>query len=187
MKFFKPLSIIINALWFIVGCSPTLKIYPYDDKNRTGKGQLNDTVFNELRHYLKEHTSSTIKDTIIIKYDYNNETCWNRLDEREDENIMGFVKRKQQAMEQMLTTRKNVSSFNFREPGENLNKLKLWDSTIIIDSSKQLYHLLFMRNYNCGNSILVLPDKRFIYILSDPHSEIFYLTSKQIEFILNDK
>jgi hypothetical protein len=178
---------IITILTIAGSCGTTAKLYPYDDKNRTIVGQLSDSEFVALKQYLIATTNSNLKDTIIIKYDFNNETCWERLDQREDENIMGFVKRHQEAMQQVLATRKNVSAFDFREPGDNLNKIKMWDNSIIIDSSMQLFNLFFKYRSNCGNSIIVMPDKKFVYIHSDPHSEILYLTQKQIENILNAK
>ena len=180
--------VITIALLLGQSCRTTSSVfYPYDDKNRTVNGELNDSMFSVLKKYLQDYSQFNIKDTIIIKYDFNNETCWSRLDEKDDEHIMRFVKRNQQNMRLISTTRTNVSAFNFREPGDNVNKLKLWDSSIIIDSSKQLYNLLFRQSYNCGNSILVMPNKRFIYIGSDPHSAIFYLSGRQIEALLNDK
>jgi len=188
MKNRKIIFLSFLVLTLTQNCTTTSKVYyPYNDKKRVGNGLLEDTIFISLKSFLQKYTQDIIKDTIIIKYDYNNETCWNNLDESDDERIMKFVKRKQQSMKQVSQSRKNISLFNFREPGDNLNKLKLWDSTIIIDNRKELYNLLFPHKFNCGNSILILPDKRFIYIGSDPHSEAFYLTGKQIEGILNDK
>ena len=180
------LSLII-VLTIAESCTTTSKLYPYDDKNRTFTGQLSDSEFVALKQYLISATNSNLKDTIIIKYDFNNETCWERLDQSEDDYIMVFVNRHQELVQQVLATRKNVSVFDFREPGDNLNKIKMLDTTIIIDSSKQLLNLFFKLHSNCGSSIIVMPDKKFLYIISDPHSEILHLTQKQIEGILNAK
>jgi len=120
----------------------------------------------------------------IFEIPEKNDNCTITSIKKVEDNLMLWFSKIPKEVSQ---SRKNISLFNFREPGDNLNKLKLWDSTIIIDNRKELYNLLFPHKFNCGNSILILPDKRFIYIGSDPHSEAFYLTGKQIEGILNDK
>jgi len=178
---------IITILIIAESCGTISQLYRYDDKNRTYIGQLNDTTFTALIKYLTTTTNSKLKDTIIIKYDYNKETCWDNLDEKEDEYIMGFVRRHKERVQKVFAIRKNVSVFDFREPGNNLNKIKKWDSSIIIDSSKQLFNLLFKERCTCGSSIIVMPDKRFIFLRSDSHSEALDLTQKQIEALLNKK
>jgi len=116
---------------------------------------------------------------------YNNDTCWNILDKKSAKHIKDFVRRRKERVQQVLATRHNVSVFNFREPGNNLNKIKKWDNSILIDSSKQLYNLIFIERCTCGNSIIVMPDKRFVFMRSDPHLEVLNLTQKQIEKILS--
>jgi hypothetical protein len=137
--------------------------------------------------FLNTVTNTSLKDTIIIKYDFNNETCWDLLDQKDDNHIMGFVARHQERVQHVLKTRQNVSVFNFREPGNNLNKIIKWDKSIIIDSSKQLFNLLFKDRCTCGSSILVTPDKQYIFIRSDSHFEALDMTGKQIEEILSKK
>lgn len=75
---------------------------------------------------------------------------------------MAFVTTHQEKVQKTLSTRQNVSVFDFREPGNNLNKIKKWDKSIIIDSSRQLFNLIFKERCACGSSIIVLPDKRFV-------------------------
>jgi hypothetical protein len=183
-KYFLTLfSILIIA----ESCSTTSKLYRYNDKNKTYTGQLNDSTFSALKQYLTSTINSKLKDTIIIKYDYNNETCWNILDEREKDHIMGFVTRHKERVQQVLATRQNVSVFDFREPGNNLNKIKMWDNSIIIDTTKQLMNLLFKERCTCGSSIIVMPDKKFVFLRSDSHSDVLDLPQKQIIEILNKK
>jgi hypothetical protein len=168
-------------------CSTPAKMYYHSDINKTYAGQLNDSVYNAVKKYLVNTTSQNLKDTILIKYDYNNETCWDMLDQREDEHIMGFVTRHQQRIQYVRATRPHVSVFDFREPGKRLNKIKKFDQSIIIDSNKQLFKLLFKERCTCGSSIMIMPDKRFVFLRSDSHSEILYLTQMQIDEILGKK
>lgn len=178
---------IISIVAIAESCGTTSQLYRNDDKNKTYIGQLNDSTFTTLKKYLTTTTNSKLKDTIIIKYDYNNETCWNNLDQSEDEHIMGFVRRHKERVQQVLAIRKNVSVFDFREPGNNVNKIKKWDSSIIIDSSKQLFNLLFKERCTCGSSIIIMPDKRFVFLRSDSHSEVLDFTKKQIEELLSKR
>ena len=175
---------LISILIIVESCNTTSKIYPYYDNNKTSKGQLSDSIFTALNKYLKITEDSKLRDTIIIKYDYNNESCWDILDESDDRHIMDFVSRHQERVQKALLTRKNVLIFEFREPGNNLNKIKKFNNLIIIDKSKQLFNLLFKERSPCGNSIIIMPDKKFVFLRSDSHSRILDLTKQQVEEIL---
>jgi hypothetical protein len=186
MYFFNSLSL-ITALTIAVSCGTSSQLYRSDDKNKIYTGQLSESDFTSLKQYLTFTTNSQLKDTIIIKYDYNNENCWNILDQSEDDYIMGFVIRHKATVKQILAQRQNVSVFDFREPGNNLNKIIKWDSSIIIDSSKHLFNLIFKERCICGSSIIIMPDRRFVFIRSDSHSEALDLTQNQIEEFLSKK
>jgi hypothetical protein len=178
---------LITILTITSSCGTTAQLYRYNDKNKKYSGQLSDSTYKALKHFLTSTTNSKLKDTIVIKYNYNNETCWNTLDQREDEHIMGFVLRHKQMVQQVLATRQNISFFDFREPGEKVNKIIKWDNSIIIDSTKQLFNLVFKERCICGSSIIVMPDKKFVYLRSDSHTEILDLTENRIEEILKMK
>lgn len=168
-------------------CSSISKLYRFDDDERTYIGKLNDSSFTKLKQFLKNSTDSKLKDTIIIKYDYNNESCWNLLDQKDKDYIMGFVTNYNERVEKSLYARPNIGVYNFREPGNNLNKVKKWNNEIRIDSTKLLFNLLFKERCRCGSSILIMPDKRFIFLRSDAHSEILDLTKEQINEIMRRK
>ncbi len=159
----------------MAGCAPQAKLYQNDDVGRTYGGLLSDSVFNSVKRLLTEMTGKDVQDTIIIKYDYDKETCWNNLDQRNDEQIKAVLNHRNNWVRQVLKSRPNISFFHFREPGEQLNKVIRWDSTVYIDSSKQLFHWLFNQRSICGNSIIIMPDKRFVFLRSDPHFEVFGL------------
>jgi len=162
-------------------CTTTSKLYRFDDPNKFAVGQLTDSTFTALRKYLTNSTNAPLKDTIIIKYDYNHETCWNLLDQSEDDHIMSLVREDHDKVRQVVASRRHVSVFNFREPGNSLNKFKKWNNLIIVDNSKTLLNLLFKERCTCGNSIILLPDKRYVFLRSDSHSEALNLTQKLIE------
>lgn len=178
----------LAGLFFIslnmLGCTPTKKLYRNGDSSRISSQQLNDTTFDDLKKYLTSITNAELKDTIIIKYDYNNETCWDELDKRDDDNVKPFITANQERVKSLLMLRKKVSIFAFREPGDKFNKIKKWDKSIIIDSDKYLFNLLFKERSICGNSIIVLPDRRYVFVRSDSHSEAMeYSQEKIIELL----
>ena len=179
-----------NSLIFLlllilnISCGSSPKLYRLDNENRVSSGKISDSVFIELKQFLAS-TNSTVKDTIFIKYDYNYETCWNRLDEQNDDYIRKIISGRQQTVIKHLKLRPEISIFNFREPGNNVNKIKKWDDSIIIDNNKTLFNLLFSKRSTCGNSIMIMPDRQFIFIRSDSHSDILELTQNDIKDILN--
>lgn len=184
---------LLNVISFTIifsiaaSCGTSSQIYSYGNKNKTYTGQLGDSIFLSLKKYLTINANSKLKDTIIIKYDYNNETCWNNLDQSEDENIRGFIKKYKEKILLVLFTRQNVSIFNFREAGNSLNKIKKWDTSIIIDSSKQLFNLIFKERCTCGNSIIIMPNRKFVFVRSDSHFEVLDFSQKRIEEILSNQ
>jgi hypothetical protein len=183
-------KIINNFLIFLViltlniSCGSSSKLYRLENKNRVSSGKISDSEFADLKRFLAS-TNSRVKDTILIKYDYNYETCWNRLDEQNDDYIRKIISGRQQTVINHLKLRPEISIFNFREPGNNVNKIKKWDDSIIIDNNKTLFNLLFSQSSTCGNSIMIMPDRQFIFIRSDSHSDILELTQNDINDILN--
>jgi hypothetical protein len=186
-KHFTNFILLIILLAPIISCTSSAKMYYANDIGKTYTGQLDEATFTTVKQFLISATNLKLNDTLIITYDYNHETCWSHLDESDDDYIMGFVIRHKQRFEQISKTRPNVSIFSFREPGNKINKIKKWDETIIIDSTKKLFELLFKERTTCGSSVLILPDKRFIFFRSDAHSDIFDLNQLEMEKLLLKK
>ncbi|MEO5945938.1 MAG: hypothetical protein ABIP79_03920 [Chitinophagaceae bacterium] len=114
----------IVILIITIGCSSSSQLYRSDDKDKIYSGKLSDSTFISLKQFLATSTNSQLKDTIIIKYDYNNETCWDLLDKKEDNYIKPFIPAHQERIKQVLASRQNISIFDFRKPGQNFNKIK---------------------------------------------------------------
>lgn len=185
MKKYVCFLLIIVVISTVISCASSSKLYSIDNKDRIYSGKLSDSTFNILKDFLRNY--SKLKDTLIIKYDYNYESCWSLLDQSNDAKIMSIVNSNKEQLNEAVKVRENISVFNFREPGKSFNKIKEWNSLIIVDSSKQLYNLIFSERNTCGNSIVVLPDKRFVFIRSDSHFEALDLNQKQIAQLLNTK
>lgn len=176
------ISIVVMSILF--GCSSTGQLYRKEDNNKIYSGKLSDTTYNGLKQYLLASTKVKLNDTIIIKYDYNNETCWDALDQKSEDFISPFVTAHKERLRSLLAERTNVSIFDFREPGTKVNKIKKWNNSIYIDSTKYLFKLLFKKRSTCGSSIIVMPDKNYVFLRSDAHSDAMDYTKSQIQAIL---
>lgn len=148
---------------------------------------LSEQKFVELMSILKTNSKEKIKDTIILKYDFNNESCWNLLDERSKKYIHKVMSGMHTSIEKQRKERFGISILRYREKGNKINKLIRWDSTIVIDSSEKLYHLLLSQRSPCGNSIIILPGRKIIISHFDPHFESLRYSKEKIEAILTKK
>ncbi len=136
------------------------------------KGKLDEQTYNEVIGFLNKY-SNEIKDTILIRYHYNNGACWIIMDKTEgEEEIRSRIKYGQEHLKKAMEARPQLSFFEFREPGNRANKIIKWNNEIIIDTTKTLHRLLFSKEQRCGNSAMILPDRRFIFLQSDPHNEM---------------
>jgi len=159
----------------------------YNDKDN-GKvihGILNDSAYTALKEFCQLQSSSKINDTIIIKYDFNHEHCWSNLDMGDKDHINRVIDNYNASITNSVNSRPSISVFQFREPGNGINKYKKWNTSIGIDSSRLLSNLLFTDQVVCGSSAIILPDKRFILIRSDAHFEALRYTSEMTTAILN--
>jgi hypothetical protein len=148
-------------------------------------GELSANEFTELKQFLQPYSNTPLRDTLAIKYDYNHETCWNRFDERDAKTIKERISHDQSRVRELNTDQFGMSIFRFREEGKSLNKIIKWDSSILIDRDKILYKLLFKRKAICGNSIIVMPDRKFIFIPGDSHMEFLEFTRLTINQVLS--
>ena len=139
-------------------------------KQKVKTGSLSKEEYKAFREYLESKNLAT-KDTIFIKYDFNNETCWDMLDGSGKEYINKVLVGFQKQISDFNKQSRGAIAYNFREPGKNFNKLKLWDPTIIIDDNLFLRKLFFKKKHQCGTSLLILGDGSFATYSSDPHFE----------------
>jgi len=160
------------------------QFYKLGDKGKIIKGELSEADYNSLKSILLENSKSVLPDTLIIKYDYNNETCWMFLDSKNDDDIDSSISIRQRQVQKVSLNRKGVSIFKFKEKGSNLSKVIDRDSSIFLDRKRKLFKLLFKKKSTCGNSIIILPSRKFILLRSDSHFEAINYTRDQIIDIL---
>lgn len=146
--------------------------------------KLSTAEMTQLHAYLQSY-DVPIRDTIFIKYDYNNETCWETLDRFDDLHIQKIVERFQDQVKDFNDRHPQAIAVNFREPGNRINKLKKMDATIKIDKNKVLKKLAFNRKETCGNSAVFLKDGSYLINYGDPHFELLHVIetdNKKVKF-----
>lgn len=162
-RFKNPILLILIAAT-VLACAEA-RIYR-DDKEHGGSFPL--AKVEAIRKYLSDASGQTLNDTIIIKYDFNNETCWNALDAKNSKYIAGIIDGTNNAIVQYKAAHPKTSVFQFREKGRNQNKLKLRNKEIIVDSG-YLLNNIFTTRTTCGTSLKLYPNGNYELIYSDSH------------------
>ena len=176
--------VLITVFALFLSCKPSSSFYY---KNRlVNVGQLNDSTLSLVNQFLIHSSGQKPKDTIIITYNFNENACWSRLDASNDDYINGFVDRRNARINNKLKTREHISIYSFRESGNKVNKIISYNDSIKIDDSNMLLELFFERRFECGSTLTIMPDKRFVMVYNDSHLEILDFTKTQYQEILNN-
>lgn len=147
-------------------------------------GKLDDQTYQNLLNLLEQFDGNKPKDTIIIKYDYENRSCWSALDMQNQDYILKIVKNSQARIKKQVDKRPNISVYRFAELGNRFNNIILLDKTILKDSNNSILNLIFTDESSCGNSIIIIPGQKYIYKKTDPHFELLEISKKRIIDIL---
>lgn len=159
---------------------------PQSSSSFIKSGVLPETSLRELYKVLASYSNEG-KDTLLIRYHYDNGSCWIIKDKSDsDDETWEWIKWNQQQVANAISARPGLSFFEFREPGNRSNRVVRWNNQIIVDSSNILHRLLFKKKNRCSNSILILPDRRFVLFEGDSHND-FLLYYERIENIVNEK
>jgi hypothetical protein len=175
---FKCLLILSAISICFLCCGQYRRLYRAGDKGRYQTGKLEKPVFDSLKQYLFSITGKPVNDTIIIKFDFNHETCWSLSDSRTDAEIDAAIARVNEHQAAVLSSRKQLSVFLFRETGRDFNKLISRNNTILIDNGF-MEHLLFKQKTVCGTSAILDPSGSYLLVRSDSHFEALHMTAAQ--------
>lgn len=162
---------------FIYSCSPKLYI---DENKRYQAGTLSETQIDSLHTFLKQNERLALKDTIIIKYDFNKDVCWNDLSYQNAEFLNNVRWTFQKNIQEKAEARPKVAIYQYREKGENFSPIKSKGLEIETDSGF-LRKLLFKEITSCGTSAIILPNGKFLLVKSDPQFSALILNAKDIE------
>jgi hypothetical protein len=169
--------IFILSLLMLMSCNST-KNQNRVENTDVEKYTLTKDDFKNFKNYLNDNHKILAKDTIIIKYEFNNESCWDRLDREENSRIQYFIDLHQKEIEKFNSIHKNAVALHFREEGKNFNKVVFLDKSIFVDQSSFLKSLIFKEKNMCGNTIIMLKDGTYYLRKSDPHFDIIQVMNK---------
>jgi len=161
----------------IYSCSP--KLYVDEDK-RYQAGTLTDAQIDSLHLFLKQNQRFALKDTIIIKYDFNKDDCWKDLSYQNAEFLNNVRWTFQKNILEKAEARPKVVIYQYREVGESFSQVKSKGLEIETDPGF-LKKLLFKEVTTCGTSAIILPDGKFLLVKSDPQFSALLLNAKDIE------
>ncbi len=88
MNFRSALFIWSLAICSMITSCTTSKLYLTNNKQ---SGILTEAKADSIRHYLDKILGEQIQDTVLIKYEFDNETCWNVLDGQSDQYISSVI------------------------------------------------------------------------------------------------
>lgn len=167
---------------FIYACSPKLYL---DETKRYQAGTLTDAQMDSLYTFLKQNERLKLKDTIIIKYDFNKDDCWKDLNYQNAEFLNNVRWAFQKNILEKAEARPKVAIYQYREDGKSFSPIKSKGLEIETDSGF-LRKLLFKEATSCGTSAIILPNGKFLLVKSDPQFSALILNAKDIEKKLQD-
>lgn len=169
-------------LTLVYACSPKLYV---DENKRYQAGTLSETQIDSLHAFLKQNERLALKDTIIIKYDFNKDDCWKDISYQNTEFLNNVRWAFQKNIQEKAEARPKVVIYQYREKGESFSPIKSKGLEIETDSGF-LRKLLFKEITTCGTSAIILPDGKFLLVKSDPQFSALILNAKDIELKLQE-
>jgi len=183
MNTFYKQGILPVLIVIFIGCKSASHIEQASDKENIYFGYITNLTYDQLKQFLSSE-NIPVNDTVIIKYEYNGETCGSRY-ELPDDTIRAYNLKRQNYIQQKMIGRPNISVYRFREPGRDINKRVELDNFIIVDKKLFLFKTFFKKRYTCGSSIIIMPDRRFVMIRRDSHFDALEFTQGEIAEVLN--
>lgn len=162
----------------LYSCSSS-KLY-VDEEKRYQAGSLSQTQLDSLQSYLRENDRVKLKDTVIIKYDFNNDACWNDLNGQNAEFINNVRWAFQKNIIDKSAKRPQVAIYQYKEQGKNFSDVKSSGLEIETDAGL-LRRMLFKEITTCGTSAIVLPDGKFLLVKSDPQFSALLLSGRDLD------
>ncbi|MBB6236236.1 hypothetical protein HDC90_000847 [Pedobacter sp. AK013] len=137
-------------------------------KNEKHNNQFSQTKVDSIRNYLSAISDKPVKDTVIIKYDFNHAGCWNALDQQTDNYIAKIIISTNDFISKYKISHPGTSVYQIKESGKNFNKLILWNKKILTDGG-YLRKNIFTKKTTCGTSLVLYPNGSYKFFYSDPH------------------
>ena len=175
----KSLHLTFLTLAVLLYSCASSKLY-VDEEKRYDAGSLSGAQLDSLHSYLRENDRVKLKDTVFIKYDFNNDACWNDLNGQNPEFINNVRWAFQKNIIDKSAKRPQVSIYQYKEQGKNFSDVKSSGLEIETDAGL-LRRMLFKEITTCGSSAIVLPDGKFLLVKSDPQFSALLLSARDLD------
>ena len=149
---------------------PTL-FFAQSKRQKTPIGVLETEDFKNIKEFLTSKNLA-IKDTIIIKYEFNGDGCWSMLDEQDDDYIKKVSDGMNEYLKIFIDKHSGAVAYRIREKGKNFSKYVSRDPTISVDDNGILKNLLFNKRKMCGTTAVILDDGSYALKYGDSHFQV---------------
>jgi len=163
MKIKKTIILLIFSL-SVIACAGPKAV----SKNEKQNDHFTLVKVENIKNYLSVLSNKPVKDTVIIKYDFNYESCWNTLDQQTDLYINNIILSTNDFISKYKIAHPGTSVYQIKEGGKNFNKIVLWNNKILTDGG-YLRKNIFTRKTICGTSLILYPDGSHKFFYSDSH------------------
>lgn len=147
-------------------------------------GTLDSNTVESLRVLIQKSSSKISYDTLLIRYDFNNEKCWTYWETQPDEHLLEYLSHRYLVDDSIGRVRKRLGYFRYREPGNGVPKFVSLNSNVRIDSTYWLQKNIIQKQGKCGTSVMIFPDHRFLRIYDDPHDELLFAKPERLMEII---
>jgi hypothetical protein len=179
LKIYRPIILALSwpaicylVILSMVACGSSSSIG--QSKERYTTLRLSSSEHTALRDYLLRHQPIKPTDTLVIKFDFNRESCWDGLDMQPDTYIQSALTAYQNKIALAAAQKPNFKILQYRQSGSAISKYKKWNKDIIIDDGT-LRKLLFAEKTTCGSSAIILPNGECLLIKKDSHFDAIRL------------
>jgi hypothetical protein len=129
-------------------------------QQHTISGQLPAAQYEALRSLLQGYSILPLKDTLIIKYEYDMQQTGIPVVENDDI-IQQNITTELRMLHNAMLKRKNITLLSMIEPGNRADSMKIYNNMVNVDLAKSVYRLL-LNDLNAVNSVIILPSGKYI-------------------------
>jgi hypothetical protein len=166
--------IFIVITFFILSCNIP-KTASIAANNRQQEGTISMSERKFINQNLKYILGVEPKETLVVKYEFAKDICYKYTDRMLDDNIFKIIENKNKAIDIARYKNPNTTIVLLKAKGRNFSKLVQWNDSIKVDRDNLIQKALFRQAYECGSSVIIYPDNRFIKRNSDSNFEALSL------------
>ncbi|RYY69589.1 MAG: hypothetical protein EOO13_09105 [Chitinophagaceae bacterium] len=146
-------------------------------------GQLSKAQYDSIRSVLQAYQYLPLKDTLIIKYQYES-TLMVPVASENDDLIQQSITEELRMLHGAQIHRKNISLLNLMEPGGRADTLAKYNNLANVDEAGVVHRMILNENKNF-NSVILFPNRKYICINSADGWAALKLKSGELQQVLS--